>query len=232
MLRGNYFTTPIIKHHLAEHPIVSSLTNSQLHALQSNSKLRTLKKGDLIAYEDSGSNIYLILAGRVKIFESGSNGLPFIKEILKDGDFFGEHYRSTHDLFESAAAISDKVLISSITTPIFKSILKENAEFAHRYNELLIKKHAQIEERYRDLVFLKDTKSRLIRLLVELAKGEDPSGNGAIIVETSLTHQDIASMICSTRVTVTNILNQLREEGEINYSKGRIEIKASYLNCA
>ena len=233
MIKGSCFSTPIIKHHLADHPLVSSLTTNQLQEIQNNSKLKTLKKGGQITFHDEGANIYLILSGRVKIFESGGDGYPFIKEILKEGDFFGEHDRCfTHNQIESAAAISEKVLISSITYAVFKSILQQNRQFLLRFNEILWKKHLQIEKRYRDLVFLKDTRSRLTRLLLELAEGSGRHEGDSIIVETNLTHQDIASMICSTRVTVTNILNQLREEGEINYSKGKIEIKSSYLNCA
>ncbi len=233
MIKGSYFSTPIIKHHLAEHPLVSSLTTNQLQEIQNNSKLKTLKKGEQITFHDAGLTIYLILSGRVKIFESGVDEHPFIKEILKEGDIFGEHDRSIpQNLTESAAAISEKVLISSITYPVFESVLQQNKQFSLRFNELLWKKHQQIEKRYRDLVFLKDTRSRLIRLLLELAEEAGKHEGDSIVFETNLTHQDIASMICSTRVTVTNILNQLREEGEINYSKGKIEIKSSYLNCA
>ena len=222
--------TPIIRHYLAKHSLIHSLTDHQLQDLEYNSKLRTLKKGEFIPLPQSDKNIYLILSGRIKIYEMDEEGNSLIKELLKDGDFFGDYYDGNSFIqLECAEAMSENVVISVVRFSVIKEILKQNHVFSNGFNQVIWKRYKQIEQRYRNLAFLKDTKSRLVSLLTEWAKGDGEKFGDKIVLETDLTHKDIASMICSTRVTVTNILNELRHTGEISYSKGRIEMNANYV---
>lgn len=218
--------TPIISHYLAQHPIINSLTDPQLQELEYNSSLKTLKKGEFISFPQMSRNIYLILSGRIKIYEIEDDGSSFIKELLKEGDFFGETYGTNPPIqVECAEASSNSAVVSIIAYSVFEEISQKNYKFSNGFNQIIWKRYKQIELRYRNLAFLKDTKSRLISLLAEWAKDDSERLDNKIILETDLTHKDIASLICSTRVTVTNIFNELRDAGEINYSKGRIEIK-------
>lgn len=220
--------TPIIRHYLAQHPLINSLTDHQMQDLECNSKLKTLKKGEFISLCNTDKNTYLILSGRMKIYEMDNEGNSLIKELLKGGDFFGEHHDDNSNIqLECVEAISDHVVISVVTSTVIQEMLKRNHAFSNGYNQVIWKRYKQIEQRYRNLAFLKDTKSRLISLLAEWAKGEGERKGDKIVLETDLTHKDIAGMICSTRVTVTTILNQLRHTGEINYSRGRIEMDVS-----
>ena len=51
------------------------------------------------------------------------------------------------------------------------------------------------------------------------------SANDEIILKNYLTHQDIASLICSTRQTVTALFNDLKEKGALDYTRNEIIIK-------
>jgi len=222
--------TPIISHYLAQHPIINSLTDPQLQDLEYNSRLKTLKKGEFFSFPQTSRNIYLILSGRIKIYEIEDDGRSFIKELLKEGQFFGEsHGSNPHIQMEYAEAISHCAVVSVIAFSVFEEISQQNYKFSNGFNQIIWKRYKQIEQRYRNLAFLKDTKSRLISLLAEWAKDDGERLGNKIVIETDLTHKDIASLICSTRVTVTNIFNELRDIGEINYSKGRIEMNTGYI---
>ncbi len=222
--------TPIIRHYLSQHPLINSLTDFQMQNLEYNSKLKTLKKGEFISLTNHSKNIYLILSGRIKIYEMDEEGNSLIKELLKGGDFFGEQHDGNSNIqLECAESISEQVIISVINSSVIQEMLEKNYAFSNGYNQVIWKRFKQIEQRYRNLAFLKDTKSRLISLLTEWAKGDGERRGDKIVLETYLTHKDMAGMICSTRVTVTTILNQLRDTGEINYSRGRIEMDASYI---
>jgi len=222
-------STPIIRHYLTEHALISSLTDTEMKDLESNSKVKTLKKGEFISLTNNNRNTYLILSGRMKIYEMDDEGNSLIKELLKDGDFFGGYHDGNSNLqLECVEAMSCNVVVTAVNSSVIEEILKKNPVFSSGYNQVIWKRYKQIEQRYRNLAFLKDTKSRLISLLAEWAKGDGERKGNKIVLETELTHKDIASMICSTRVTITTILNQLRHTGEINYSRGRIEMD---VNC-
>ena len=69
----------------------------------------------------------------------------------------------------------------------------------------------------------KDVKSRLIYCFKEWAKKEGKKLGDKVIVKNSLTHNDLANLISTSRQTVTNILNELKEAGAINYNRREIE---------
>lgn len=53
-------------------------------------------------------------------------------------------------------------------------------------------------------------------------EGKDtPEG---VLIKNYLTHNEIASLISSSRQTVTTIINELKEEGALSYSRSQIVI--------
>ncbi len=46
-----------------------------------------------------------------------------------------------------------------------------------------------------------------------------------MLLKHSLTHQDIANITCTSRQTVTLVLNELRKENLIYFNRGRILVR-------
>ena len=70
----------------------------------------------------------------------------------------------------------------------------------------------------------RDVKTRLIVFLKEWTEKDGKIEGNTIILKNYLTHQDIASLICSTRQTVTQLFNELRDKGCIDYSRTEIVV--------
>lgn len=222
---------PIIRHHLAHHSLINCLTNRQLQTLEYNSKLKSLKRGAFFAFRRTDEKIYLILSGNVKIFDRDLNGNSFIKELLSQGHFFGNYYcDSLISKTECAEVTSHQADICSIPFAIIKELLEENHLFSNHFNRMISQRHSILERRYSTFAFMKNTKNRLICLLMEWAQNTGEKKGNTIIIKTDLTHQEIASMVLSTRVTVTNILKELKENNIIECSKGRIALNITGLN--
>ena len=69
----------------------------------------------------------------------------------------------------------------------------------------------------------KDVKSRLLYCFKEWARKEGKQLGDKVVIKNSLTHNDLANMISTSRQTVTVILNELKESGVINYNRKEIE---------
>ena len=212
--------------HLKYNPLFQDLTATQFEFISENLKYQTYKKGDNINYfQDSTRYTYFIISGKIKLCEIDRDGNEFIKDLLKENDFFGEILPSRSYLnFEYVEVISGRVLICKIPSRIINDLIKVNPNFSLKLNTELWEKYRKIENRFRNIAYLKDVKTRLINFFKDWAIREGEQTGNSIKLQNYLTHKDIASLICSTRVTVTNILNQLREAGNINYSKGQIVI--------
>lgn len=212
--------------HLRYNPLFQDLTPPQFDFISENLKYQTYKKGETISHcRGLVRYTYFIISGKIKLCEIDCAGNELIKDVLKENDFFGDLLPTRNHLnFEYVEVISGRVLICKIPSLVINDLIKNNPNFSLKLNTELWEKYKKIENRFKNVAYLKDVKTRLINFFKDWATSEGEQIGSTVKLQNYLTHKDIASLICSTRVTVTNILNQLREAGDINYSKGQIEI--------
>ena len=65
-------------------------------------------------------------------------------------------------------------------------------------------------------------KTRLQIFLNDWATKEGVKEGNNIAIQNYLTQQEIANLVCSTRQTVTQLLNDLQNEGKISYTRKKI----------
>ncbi|MCL1475830.1 Crp/Fnr family transcriptional regulator [Argonema antarcticum] len=83
--------------------------------------------------------------------------------------------------------------------------------------------HAQESEELLSIVHNRPVNLRLLQLLNWLARKFGREVEGGKLIELPLTHQALSEVICTTRVTVTRLLNQFEQEGILN-RRGRFLI--------
>ena len=90
----------------------------------------------------------------------------------------------------------------------------------HQWNQALdaIFRHIHQAEELLCIVRQQTTYERLLQLLVWLARKFGRSVEPGQLIDLRLTHQDIAEVIGTTRVTVTRLLSRLEQEGVIRRS--------------
>jgi CRP-like cAMP-binding protein len=82
----------------------------------------------------------------------------------------------------------------------------------------------RIERRLKNLLFLSN-RDRLTHLLLELAEQYGEPGAEGVRLRIRLSHQDLASIIGSTRETVTGVLGELQGEGLVRVGRKKILIR-------
>ena len=81
----------------------------------------------------------------------------------------------------------------------------------------------RIERRLKSLLF-HSNRDRLVHLLLELAEQYGTQHADGVLLGIRLSHQDLASIIGSTRETVTVLLGKLQGEKKIKVGRRRIVI--------
>src|SRR5688572_9624213 len=77
--------------YLKNHMLFSSLSEDRIKNLCQSIKIKTAYRGETIAYgEGTYSKIYFLVKGKVKIVDTDVSGNDLIKDILMDGDIFGD----------------------------------------------------------------------------------------------------------------------------------------------
>ncbi|UOB18300.1 Crp/Fnr family transcriptional regulator [Abyssalbus ytuae] len=186
------------------------------------------KKNDYIYFEDDSANkIFLIEKGKIKIGYYTEDGNEVIKAILTKGEIFGEKaLLGEEKRNEFAQSLENETSICAVSVDTLHQLMNDNKTFSLKIYKFIGLKMKKLERRL-ELLLFKDTKTRLLEFLKELCEeyGYDCKNTGHRVVKHPYTQKDIASLIGTTRPTLNLILNELKEENLIDFSRKEIRLK-------
>ena len=212
--------------YLRDHKLFWTLNGSQLKQLCIITGFKKAKKGEIIYFSSSElPRVFLLKKGNIKIVSVDEDGNETIKDIIQKGDLFGElELDSDKNSNEYAKALTDEIIICSFLLSDFENLLLEHPSLALSYTKFVGLKMKRIKNNYANLIS-KDAKTRLLTFLKEWAERDGKTIDNRIVIENYLTQNDIAQIICSSRQTATQLLNELEEKGILYYSRKEIIIE-------
>lgn len=214
--------------YLKNHSLFEHLSSTDLNDICFIAKYRTCKKGDIIFFSDENAGrVFTLKEGNIKIVKIDAQGNEIVKDILKPGDMFGSLDLIESNEDEYAIVLTDTVTCCSFKADEFEKFIKNKPDVALKYTKWIGFWFKRLENRYSNIMF-KDVRNRLLNFLIDFSKEYSPDQNGFVSLPNYLTHSDIASLICSTRQTVTTLLNTFKNEGIIDYSKKKIRFNINY----
>jgi CRP-like cAMP-binding protein len=154
------------------------------------------------------------------------DGRQSILCFVNPGEVFGELALFGARNEDEYAETTEISLIVIIPASIMHQLLSASPELSLRISRLVGLRRRRIERRLKNLLF-QSNRERLIRLLLELADDYGrrvPSDQVELAIR--LSHQDLASIIGSTRESVTLLLGDLQQEGLVQLQRRRITIRS------
>ncbi len=185
-----------------------------------NHQFRTYKKNEFIYFsEDPSNSIYLLAEGKVKILYYTEDGDEVVKSVLTKGDVFGELSMLGEDKRKDfAQSVQDNTSVCQLTLDQMQELMKKDLNFALKINKLIGLRIQKLERRVDALVF-KDVRTRMLEFIREFAEEKGEEEGQGYMINHFLTHKDMADLIGTTRQTVTTLLNELRAEGKIDFTR-------------
>jgi CRP/FNR family transcriptional regulator, cyclic AMP receptor protein len=184
------------------------------------------KKGDYVYFDSHFHNkLYFLKDGYIKVGYIDDDGNEIIKEIIQEGEVFGQFSLEKNNLNgEFAKAYKGDVSLCAFTIDDFEKLLNKKPSLAIKFSKQVGKKLRHAEFRLVNMLN-KDVRSRLLGFFYQLALSNGYDGESvSFSVDNFLTHDDIAHLIGSARQTVTTLLNQLEDEGLINITRKVIHL--------
>jgi CRP/FNR family transcriptional regulator, cyclic AMP receptor protein len=205
----------------------SSLTDSLVTDLARSSVVLDFRRRRFVYRAGEPADcLYAIIHGRVKLcrIETDSDREAVI-DILPEGSLFGESalYSAAGQRANSAVAYENSRLLR-IQLGDFKRGMAEDSRL-HDYTFRLIGQRLDHAERRLADFALNAIPARLDRLLAEFSDRYGVSEGEGVLIDIPLPHREIASIVGSTRESVTVRLNAMRREGTIEFVRRRILIK-------
>lgn len=172
---------------------------------------------------DATHHVYLLLRGRVKIYQPSSVGKEVILWFCFGGELFGLAEAARGGERVVSAQACDDAEILCIRQEQFTAFLAQHPRTALMIVQVLSCRLRVLGDVVINLIS-DDVHTRVLKMLLQLgSRCGIPHAQG-LRLNITLTHQEIADMIGTTRQTVTTILGQLEREGMI-----RIEHHVIYI---
>lgn len=213
-----------IKNCLKDLIVFQNLDPEELELLCENSYAKLYEKDEVIFFEnDSVKKLYFLINGKVKLSMLSAEGKEKVLTILQEGDIFGELSLFDEDPHPLTAEVMDDARLLIIPWNEMEKMIIKRPSLAIKIIEALSKKTRLLTSQVRELVF-QDAAGRLASLLSRLAEDFGREIEGGTVIDLVLTHQEIANLIGSSRVTVTKLINKFIDEGMLTIKKRKIII--------
>ena len=215
---------------LRNHRLFQKLTAKECKELSIQEGFILAKKNEFIYLNElQSSRLYFLKKGFVKIGHYDQEGKEVITEILQEGDIFGQlNLESEYEEEEFAQAIKKDASICSFQVQDFEKILEKRPDLAISYTKLVGFKFKSLRNRVWNIMY-KDVRERLTDLFVYISTKNNPENLDKIRIDNFLTHADVASLIGSTRQTVTTLISELSDKGLLHFDRQYIEIPSLVL---
>ena len=192
-------------------PLFAGVEDADLEQIASHLIERRYPRDTTIVEEGlPGDYMYIIREGRVKVTKLSDDGREKILEFLEEGAFVGEMALFERAPRSASVKTLTPVRLLALSRTDFIGTLRKSPDLAMSVIQELSRRLRTINEQASALSFQR-VKDRTKGLLERLAR--DPHEDGRRHRTPSLTHQQIADMIGTSRETVTRVVKELKTDG-------------------
>jgi len=189
------------------------LLSSDLRGLGNIRVRKFYPRGSVLFVEgQQARGIYVLCEGRVKVTIASAEGKTLLLRIAQPGDLLGINATLKGQPYDATVETLERCLIDFIG----RSELLKRLEFDKRLYasvaQALSNKLSSVVEHTRLLFLSQSSSEKVARLLLKWSNEHGISTNQGIRINAGLTHEEIAQMICSSRETVTRVLNLLKKK--------------------
>jgi CRP/FNR family cyclic AMP-dependent transcriptional regulator len=192
-----------------------------LRTLAARGEPRRYRKGTLLIEEgDHGDTLFIILAGRVKVFSTDERDREIVYGVYGAGEYLGE--MSLDGGPRSASVITlEPTMCVVVTRQSLREHIAANPEFAFELLARVIGRARVATQSARSMALL-DVYERVVRLLEGVAQLQI---DGTRVIAERLTHREIASRVGCSREMVSRLMKDLESGGHIGRSGGRLVLR-------
>ena len=201
---------------LASHALFRGLDKAIIARLASRAITQKTKAGTtLFRKGDTGSRLYAVCAGTVKITTPSEKGKDAILNSIGAGQIFGEIAA-----LDGGPRTADAVTLEDCEFMIIErrdilDLMREQPDVAHKFIEVLCGRIRRTSEQVEDIVFL-GLPARLAKTLLQISNGTGTS------IRT--TQQELSQIIGTSRESTNKQLRDWEKRGYIKLGRGTVSI--------
>ncbi len=171
----------------------------------------------------SSPGLMVIVSGRVKLSTASADGRTIIVRLAGPGEVLGLSASVVGRPCELTAETLEPCRIKIISRESFRQWLRSHPELAFHIAQELAEEYNNTCHQLRTMLLSHTATQRLARSLLQLVRNAGPGKE--VRVRCSLTHQEMAEMIGTSRETVTRLLATFRHKGIIEIEDATLIVR-------
>lgn len=205
---------------------IANLEAPDREALFALGRERTFSKGGhVFRAEDPDAHVYLLKAGRVKIYQPADAGRDVILWFCLAGEIFGLAEVARGGRRTVSAIACERSTLVAVPRDAFREFLSLRPKAALLCLQVLSSRLRGLSNVIVNLV-ADEVDTRIAKLILRLGARYGRRDGGVIHLDIPLTHQEIAEMVGTTRQTVSTVLSRLKRDGVLSIDTHRIQIES------
>jgi len=215
---------PPVVPHAREEGWLRTLPAAVAKMICRGSTVRDHQAGELVfSPSREPKHVYVLEDGLLRLFRLTPTGEEFTLRYVHPGELFGEMSVLSDRPREAFAQARAASRVLHIPRVVFVATLRAHNPVFHSVARKIAGRVIDCQGRAEDLVFL-DARRRLARFLLRFAKKHGERDGERLTVGLPLTHAEIASVIGTSRQTVSLYLGALSSAGLITRRGGQLDL--------
>jgi len=208
---------------LRAHPFFKSLDDAVIDWLVPRAVSHRVKKGTVLFCKgDTGSKLYVVCAGAVRISATSEQGSYAIFNMIAPGDIFGEIAFLDRGPRTADAVVVENGEVMAIERRDFILLLRERPEVSMRLIEILCSRLRRTSEQVEDIIFL-GLPHRLAKVLLHLYQRSSTHGAHDKI---RITQHELSQMIGASRESTNKQLRDWQRRKWLRLERNSVVVLA------
>jgi len=176
-----------------------------------------LPMGNILFAEGQASrSVSVVCVGQVKLTRSSKDGRTLLVKIARAGDVLGLSAALSQMPYEVTAQAIEHTQLATFEQQDFLNFIQHHAEGSMHAAVSLSNEYRSALSDASRLALSASIAGRVAHLLLELVVENETTRDAQPKIHMSLRHEDLASMLGSSRESITRVLNRLRRDGVIS----------------
>ena len=195
-------------------PFLSALSPAHLREVHRLAREISVPAGGAVfSKREDADALYVVLAGRIKIYSRSSGKKRKTFAYLGAGDFFGEMALLEGTTRTASAEAVEPSRLMLVYKKDFQRLLLKDPSLALYLLRTVSERLRKANEEIEGLLF-RNILGRVAKIIVELARrGGEPWSGGGVALKERFTQQELADLVGTTREPLTRALSSLRRAG-------------------
>ncbi|MDP4116134.1 MAG: Crp/Fnr family transcriptional regulator [Bacteroidota bacterium] len=205
-------------------PIFSGLDEDTIDRIENLGIKQRFKKDSTILFEEeSGSALFIIMEGKVKVSRVSSDGREVILTILNDSDFFGEMSILDGAVRSASITAMEDTEIFIIQRNDFLDLLQNHPDISIALLQELTQRLRAADTKIKSLS-LKDAEGKVATVILQLADDIGKIRQGKVEIEKLPYQHDLANMAGTSRETISRTLHLFAKKGLVELEGSKLRI--------